>query len=74
MITPGITQMPKMKTKSAAKKRFRLTGTGKVKRSHAYRRHILTKFSRKRKRHLRGGALVDIAQEAQVKAMLPYAR
>ena len=66
--------MPKMKTKSAAKKRFRLTGTGKVKRGQAYRRHILTKFSRKRKRNLRGGVMVDVAQEAQIKAMLPYGR
>lgn len=66
--------MPKMKTKSGAKKRFRLTGTGKVRRAKAYRRHINTKMTRKRKRKLRANGIVDVAQEAQVKAMLPYAR
>ncbi|MDR2887938.1 MAG: 50S ribosomal protein L35 [Bacteroidales bacterium] len=44
--------MPKMKTNPGAKKRFSLTGTGKIKRKHAYKRHILTKKSTKRKRHL----------------------
>lgn len=66
--------MPKMKSNSGAKKRFKLTGTGKVKRNSAYRRHILTKKSRKRKRHLRGGAMVDQTQEHQIKRMLPYAK
>ena len=45
--------MPKMKTNSSAKKRFRVTGTGKIKRKHAYKRHILTKKSKKRKLALR---------------------
>ena len=51
--------MPKIKTKSSAKKRFTLTGTGKVKRKHAYKSHILTKKSTKRKRALTHVTLVD---------------
>lgn len=51
--------MPKIKTKSSAKKRFTLTGTGKVKRKHAYKSHILTKKSTKRKRALTHITLVD---------------
>jgi large subunit ribosomal protein L35 len=66
--------MPKMKSNSGAKKRFKLTGTGRVKRNKAYRRHILTKKTTKQKRRLRGGALVDKTQEHQIKAMLPYAK
>ena len=66
--------MPKMKSNSGAKKRFKLTGTGRVKRNKAYRRHILTKKTTKQKRGLRGGALVDKTQEHQIKAMLPYAK
>jgi large subunit ribosomal protein L35 len=64
--------MPKMKSKSAAKKRFSFTGTGKVKRNKAYARHILTKKSPKQKRRLRARALVDKTQVHQIKAMLPY--
>jgi large subunit ribosomal protein L35 len=66
--------MPKMKTNSGAKKRFKLTGTGKVKRNKAYKRHILTKKTRTQKRGLRKSALVDKTQEHQIKAMLPYAK
>jgi large subunit ribosomal protein L35 len=62
--------MPKMKSKSGAKKRFELTGTGKVKRKHAYKSHILTKKSTKRKRNLTYSTLVDKADEANVKEML----
>ncbi|MBO4655274.1 MAG: 50S ribosomal protein L35 [Bacteroidales bacterium] len=62
--------MPKIKTKAAAKKRFSLTGTGKVKRHHAYHSHILTKKSKKRKRNLAYSALVDKTMEATVKGML----
>ncbi|NLA24850.1 MAG: 50S ribosomal protein L35, partial [Bacteroidales bacterium] len=51
--------MPKMKTKSGAKKRFRVTGTGKIKRKHAYKSHILTKKSKKRKRNLGYDAIVE---------------
>jgi large subunit ribosomal protein L35 len=62
--------MPKMKTKSGAKKRFKLTGTGKIKRKHAFKSHILTKKSTKRKRNLTHSALVDKTDEARVKDML----
>lgn len=62
--------MPKMKTKSSAKKRFTLTGTGKVKRKHAYKSHILTKKSTKRKRNLTYSTTVKSVDEANVKAML----
>jgi large subunit ribosomal protein L35 len=62
--------MPKMKTKSSAKKRFKLTGTGKIKRKHAFKSHILTKKSKKRKLALTHDALVDKADESNVKIML----
>ena len=62
--------MPKMKTKSAAKKRFQVTGSGKLKRKHAYHGHILTKKSQKRKRNLDHSALVDRVDEKNVKKML----
>jgi len=62
--------MPKMKTKSGAKKRFTLTGTGKVKRKHAFKSHILTKKSTKRKRNLTHTGLVDKADEKNIKRML----
>ena len=65
--------MPKMKSKSGAKKRFRATASGKFKRGQKNKRHILTKKSTKRKRHLRGTTLVHEAQQDQVRAMLPYA-
>lgn len=62
--------MPKMKSKSSAKKRFDLTGTGKLKRKHAYKSHILTKKSTKRKRNLTYTAIVDKADAKNVKLML----
>ncbi len=62
--------MPKMKTKSAAKKRFKLTGSGKLKRKHAYHGHILTKKSQKRKRNLDHSTLVDKVDQKVVKEML----
>ena len=62
--------MPKMKSKSGAKKRFTLTGTGKIKRKHALKSHILTKKSTKRKRNLTYATLVDKADAANVKEML----
>jgi large subunit ribosomal protein L35 len=62
--------MPKMKSKSSAKKRFTLTGTGKLKRKHAYKSHILTKKSTKRKRNLGYAAIVDKADVRNVKEML----
>jgi len=62
--------MSKMKTNSSAKKRFKVTGTGKIKRKHAFKSHILTKKSKKRKRALTKFALVDKADENNVKHML----
>lgn len=62
--------MPKVKTNSSAKKRFSLTGTGKIKRKHAYKSHILTKKSTKRKRNLTQTGLVDKTDESNVKFML----
>ena len=64
--------MPKMKTKRGAAKRFRFTGTGKVKRSRAYMRHILTHKTRKQKRRLGKPALASAGDEKNVKRMLPY--
>ena len=62
--------MPKVKTKSGAKKRFKLTGTGKVKRKHAFKSHILTKKSTKRKRALTHTGLVSSADMNRVNQML----
>ncbi|KAA6436860.1 50S ribosomal protein L35 [Dyadobacter flavalbus] len=62
--------MPKMKTNSGAKKRFALTGTGKIKRKHAFHSHILTKKSNKRKRNLVKTGLIDVTNVKQVMAML----
>jgi large subunit ribosomal protein L35 len=63
----------KMKSNSSAKKRFKLTATGRVKRKRAYLRHILTSKSSSAKRKLRRGAYISKTQEHQIKAMLPYA-
>lgn len=62
--------MPKMKTHSGAKKRFKVTASGKVKRKQAFKSHILTKKSKKRKRHLTASALVHYTNMPRVKAML----
>ncbi len=62
--------MPKVKTSSAAKKRFRLTGTGKIKRQHAYHSHILTKKTKKQKRNLDHSAIVVSANVKQVRDLL----
>jgi len=64
--------MPKMKSNSGAKKRFKFTGSGKIKRKKAYKRHILTKKTSKRKNNLGKDALVDKADESSIKDMLPY--
>ena len=64
--------MPKMKTKSGAKKRFRMQGAGGIKRSRAFLRHILTKKPTKRKRALRGTTSVHPTNTKSVKSMLPY--
>ena len=62
--------MPKIKTNAASKKRFALTGTGKIKRNHAYHSHILTKKSKKRKRNLDKTGLVASANMRQVRELL----
>ena len=62
--------MPKLKTKSSAKKRFKLTGSGKLKRKHAFKSHILTKKSKKRKLKLTHAALVHASDEANIKQQL----
>ena len=64
--------MPKIKTRRGAAKRFRKTGSGKIRRSQAFRRHILTKRSSKRKRQLRKATLVDAADVPRVRQQLPY--
>ena len=62
--------MPKMKTNSGAKKRFALTGTGKIKRKHAFKSHILTKKTKKQKRNLTHIGLVSSVDENNVKHLL----
>lgn len=64
--------MPKLKTNRGAAKRFKKTATGKFKRSHSHLRHILTKKSTKRKRHLRHDTLLHAADERAARRMLPY--
>ena len=64
--------MPKLKTHRGAAKRFNKTGTGKVTRSRAFMRHILTSKTTKRKRGLRGTTLVDTADAARIARMIPY--
>ncbi len=64
--------MPKIKTHSGAKKRFKLTKTGKVVRAHAYKSHILNKKSTKRKRNLRKTTIADVTNVYQVKRLIPY--
>ena len=64
--------MPKVKTKKAAAKRFKMTGTGKLKRMKAYKSHILTKKSTKRKRNLRKATITDATNVKNMKKILPY--
>jgi large subunit ribosomal protein L35 len=64
--------MPKMKSKRGAAKRFRVRGSGSIKRGGAYRRHILTKKSTKTKRQLRGKSEVHSTNTAAIRSMLPY--
>jgi large subunit ribosomal protein L35 len=64
--------MPKMKTNRSAAKRFKLTATGKLKRSKAYKSHILTKKSTKRKRNLRHPTMTDQSNIKNMKKILPY--
>ena len=62
--------MPKMKTHSGAKKRFRVTGSGKVKRSQANMRHLMRKKSKKAKRHGRGSLIVHVSEHARIERLL----
>ncbi|MBR6247960.1 MAG: 50S ribosomal protein L35 [Muribaculaceae bacterium] len=62
--------MPKVKTNSGAKKRFTFTGTGKIKRKHAYKSHILTKKTKKQKRNLTGTSIVDVTNRKAVRKLL----
>ena len=64
--------MPKQKTRRGAAKRFKLTGSGKIKRKKAFLRHILTTKTTKVKRNLRHAGLVSKADEKKLKAMIPY--
>ena len=64
--------MPKLKTHSGAKKRFKMTKKGKIKRAQAFRRHILNKKSTKRKRNLRKTTVADATNVRQIKRLLPY--
>ena len=64
--------MPKLKTNRAAAKRFKKTGTGKLKRNKAYKRHILTKKTTKKKRDLREATMMDKTNEKVMKKILPY--
>ena len=64
--------MPKMKTTKAAAKRFKTTGTGKLKRNKSNKRHIITKKSQKRKRKLRKAAMTDATNVKSIKKILPY--
>ena len=64
--------MPKIKTHSGAKKRFKLTKTGKVKRAHAFKSNILNKKTTKRKRNLRKVVTADVTNVAKIKKMIPY--
>ena len=63
--------MPKMKTKSGAKKRFKFLGNGKIKRTHSHLRHILTTKTTKQKRKLRGTATISPSDAHRVRAMMP---
>jgi large subunit ribosomal protein L35 len=64
--------MPKLKTHKGAAKRFKKTGTGKIKRRHAFARHILTSKARSRKRKLGQAVVVDDTNSDEIKRMLPY--
>ena len=69
--TPG-QNMPKLKTHKGAAKRFKKTGTGKIKRGHAFARHILTSKSRSRKRKLGQSVIADGANSPEIHRMIPY--
>ena len=64
--------MPKIKTNRAAAKRFRVTGTGKIKRNKAYKRHILSSKGKKQKRHLRKATMVTAVEAKNIRKLIPY--
>ena len=64
--------MPKIKTNRAAAKRFRVTGSGKIKRNKAYKRHILSSKGKKQKRHLRKSTLVAAVESRNIRQLIPY--
>jgi large subunit ribosomal protein L35 len=64
--------VPKIKTNRAAAKRFRVTGSGKVKRNKGYKRHILSSKSKKRKRHLRHSTTVAKVETKNIRKLIPY--
>jgi large subunit ribosomal protein L35 len=64
--------MPKLKTHSGAAKRFKKTGTGKIKRGHAFKRHILNSKGTKRKRQLDRDTILDKADQKKIERMIPY--
>jgi large subunit ribosomal protein L35 len=64
--------VPKIKTNRAAAKRFRVTGSGKVKRNKAFKSHLLSSKGKKRKRHLRQATLVSVAETKNIRKLIPY--
>jgi large subunit ribosomal protein L35 len=64
--------MPKLKTHSGAKKRFKVTKNGKIMRAHAFKSHILTKKDTKRKRNLRKNTIADVTNSKAIKLLIPY--
>lgn len=66
--------MPKLKTKGSVKKRFKVTGSGKIKRGFAFRKHNLTKRSKAMKRSNRGTTILDKSDEKIIRPMMPYAK
>lgn len=64
--------MPKIKTNRAAAKRFRVTGSGKIKRNKGFKRHLLSSKGKKRKRQLRRGTLVSASEQRNVRELIPY--
>jgi large subunit ribosomal protein L35 len=64
--------VPKMKTNRAAAKRFRVTGSGKIKRNKGFKRHLLSSKGKKRKRQLRRGTVVSASEQRNVRELIPY--
>jgi large subunit ribosomal protein L35 len=64
--------VPKIKTNKSAAKRFRITGSGKIKRNKGYKQHILSTKSKKRKRHLRQATMVSAVERKNIRLLIPY--